>query len=178
MPNLNVPKSGTRHRGWFHDMLNNVLEAYYNSTLFLRSSTTAITMILATTFDAAVTFASSARSTSATAGIGYATGAGGAVTQATSKSTGVTLNTITGQITINGAALAADAIVSFTLTNSAIAANDILLLNHHSVGTVGAYVFTAQPGAGSVVINVANRSAGSLSEAIVIQYAVIKAVVA
>mgnify|MGYP001608702033 FL=1 len=100
---------------------------------------------------------------------------GGTVTQLTSKSTGVTLSTYTGQITMNGAALAADAIASFTLTNTVIAANDIILLQHHSVGTVGAYVLTAQPGSGSAVVNVANRSAGSLSEAIVISFAVIKA---
>ncbi|TIW18475.1 MAG: hypothetical protein E5V81_17755, partial [Mesorhizobium sp.] len=35
------------------------------------------------------------------AGIGYSAGAGGTVTQATSKSTGMTLNTSTGQITMN-----------------------------------------------------------------------------
>lgn len=115
-------------------------------------------------------------SSGATAGIGYATGAGGTVTQATSKSTGVTLNTATGLITMNGAALAADAIVSFTLTNSAIAATDMVLLQHDSVATVGAYVFSAQPAAGSAVINVANRTAGSLSEAIVIRFAVLKSV--
>ena len=36
-----------------------------------------------------------------TGGIGYATGAGGTVMQATNKATGVTLNTVSGQITTN-----------------------------------------------------------------------------
>lgn len=110
--------------------------------------------------------------------VGYATGAGGTVTQATSKSTGVTLNKSCGQITLNNAALAASAIVSFTLTNSTISAGDVLILNHISGGTAGAYALNAQSAAGSASINVRNATAGSLSEAIVIAYAVIKAVTA
>ena len=43
----------------------------------------------------------------ATTGIGYATGAGGTVTQATSKSTAVILNKLTGAITMNAASQAA-----------------------------------------------------------------------
>ena len=108
------------------------------------------------------------------AGVGYATGAGGAVTQATSKSTGVTLNKTTGQITMNGAALAASTIVSFTLTNSTIAATDMLILNHSSAGTAGAYHLNAQCAAGSATINVRNLTTGSLSEAIVIAFALVK----
>ena len=69
-------------------------------------------------------------------------------------------------------------LLSFVLTNSAIAATDLLLINHVSVGTFGAYTFNARCAAGSATIDVANRSTGSLSEAIVISYAVIKAVTA
>lgn len=97
-------------------------------------------------------------------------------TQLTSKSTGVTLNTITGEITMNGAALASDTTVSFTLTNSTIAATDVLILNHIATGTAGAYLLNAQAAAGSASINVRNITAASLSEAIVIAFAVIKAV--
>jgi hypothetical protein len=99
---------------------------------------------------------------------------GGAVTQATNKATGVTLNKPTGQITMNAAALAADTTVSFTLTNSSIAAGDILVMNHISGGTAGSYLLNAQSAAGSASINVRNITAGSLSEAIVIAFAVIK----
>lgn len=109
---------------------------------------------------------------------GYITGEGGTVTQATSKSTGVTLNKKCGQITLNGAALAANTTVSFTLTNSTIAATDLLVLNHVSAGTAGSYALNAQAAAGSASINVRNITAGSLSEAIVIGFAVIKAVTA
>ena len=105
---------------------------------------------------------------------GYGTGRG-TVTQETNKSTGVTLNAPCGAVTMNGAALNADTTVSFTLTNSSITANDILLLNHISGGTAGAYVLNAQAAAGSASINVRNITAGALSEAIVIAFAIIKA---
>jgi hypothetical protein len=103
---------------------------------------------------------------------------GGAVTQATNKSTTVVLSTITGAITMNGAALAADVIVSFTLTNTLIGADDLVIVNHKSGGTVGKYIISSQPAAGSAVITVTNISTGSLSEAIVIQFFVLKAAVA
>jgi len=108
---------------------------------------------------------------------GYATGSGGVVTQATSKATGVTLSKSTGQITLNNAALAASTTVSFTLTNTVIEAGDILIMNHISAGTAGSYSLNAQSTAGSASINVRNISLGSLSEAIVIAFAVVKAVV-
>ena len=109
---------------------------------------------------------------------GYITGEGGTVTQATSKATAVTLNKKCGQITMNAAALAAATTVTFVLTNSTIAATDLLVLNHVSGGTAGSYLLNAQAAAGSVSINVRNVTAGSLSEAIVIGFAVIKAVIA
>lgn len=109
---------------------------------------------------------------------GYATGSGGTVTQATSKATGVTLSKSTGQITLNNAALAADTTVSFTLTNTVIEAGDILIMNHISAGTAGSYLLNAQSAAGTASINIRNITAGSLSEAIVIAFAVIKAVTA
>ena len=107
---------------------------------------------------------------------GYATGAGGVVTQATSKATGVTLSKSTGQITLDAAALAASTTVSFTLTNTVIEAGDILVMNHISGGTAGSYSLNAQSAAGSASINVRNISLGSLSEASVVAFAVIKAV--
>ena len=109
---------------------------------------------------------------------GYATGSGGTVTQATSKATGVTLSKSTGQITLNNAALASDTTVSFTLTNTVIEAGDILIMNHISGGTAGSYLLNAQSAAGTASVNVRNITAGSLSEAIVIAFAVINAVTA
>ena len=107
---------------------------------------------------------------------GYATGSGGVVTQLTDKTTTVILSKSTGQITLTAAALAASTTVSFTLTNTVIEAGDILIMNHISAGTAGSYLLNAQSAAGSASINVRNISLGSLSEAIVIAFAVIKAV--
>ena len=107
---------------------------------------------------------------------GYVTGDGGAITQSTSKSTGVTLSKKCGQITLHNAALAADTTVSFTLTNTTVAVTDIIVLNHVSGGTAGSYLLNAQAAAGSASINVRNITSGSLSEAIVIGFAVVKAV--
>jgi hypothetical protein len=109
---------------------------------------------------------------------GYITGEGGTVTQATSKATGVTLDKKCGQITMHDASLAADTTVSFTLTNTTIVATDLLVLNHVSGGTAGSYLLNAQAAAGSASINVRNVTAGALGEAIVIGFAVIKAVTA
>lgn len=117
--------------------------------------------------------------TSSGGGVGYATGAGGTQTQATSKATGVTLNKLCGEITLNAASLAADTSVPFVLTNSFLAAGDLLVLQHVATGTFGAYILNHQRcGAGSVTINIHNATPGALAEAIVIGFAVQKAVTA
>jgi hypothetical protein len=115
---------------------------------------------------------------SATGKIGYTTGSGGVVTQATSKTTAVTLNKTNGQITLNAAALGADTTITFALNNTLIEANDVLVLNHISGGTLGSYLLNASCSASVANIYVRNITAASLSEAIVLSYAVIKAVIA
>lgn len=119
-------------------------------------------------------------SSSPTAGIGYMTGAGGAVTQGagTAKNSAVTLNTVTGTITTSTDALSALATAQFTFTNSTITATDIVVVNHKSGGTLAAYSFAVSPGAGTATVFIRNNTAGSLSEALVLQFAVIKSVVA
>ena len=104
---------------------------------------------------------------------------GGAVTQATDKATGVTLNQPSGQITMNGAALAAAAEVSFTVTNDKVTADDVIVVNHASAGTAGSYFIEANNiDNGSFAITVGNTSVGSLSEAIVLHFVVIRATTA
>ena len=106
--------------------------------------------------------------------IGYAAVAQGAVTQATSKSTGVTLNASAGQITMNAASLAATTNVTFTLTNSLLSAKDVLILNVTN-GTSAAYnCWVSSMGAGSATITLRNISASPLAEAVVINYAIIQ----
>jgi hypothetical protein len=113
-----------------------------------------------------------------TGGLGYGTGSGGTVTQITSKSTGVTLNKTNGLITMNAAALAAGATVSFTVTNSTMAAADLVIVNCQSgYASAGAYRVQAETGAaGSFQISLTNTTGGSLSEAVAVKFAIIKAV--
>lgn len=117
-------------------------------------------------------------SPSPTVGIGYSTGAGGAQTQGAGSGKGTTVvsNTVTTDITMNNAALNLLTIVSFTFTNSAIAATDRVSVDHVSAGTMGCYQAWCTPGAGTSTIFVKNISAGSLSEAIVLKVVVFKSV--
>jgi hypothetical protein len=110
----------------------------------------------------------------ATSEIGYSAAAQGAVTQLTDKSTGVTLNKSAGQITMNNAALANATNVSFTLTNSTISAKDVVVLSVSSGATAGAYnCWISGKATGSCTITLRNLSGGSLSEAVVINFAII-----
>ena len=106
--------------------------------------------------------------------LGYTAAAQGTVTQATSKSTGVTLNKSAGQITLNNASLAATTTVTFTLTNSFLSANDLVILSIASGGTAGAYnAYVSGLAAGSVVLALRNVTAGALAEAVVLNFAII-----
>lgn len=106
------------------------------------------------------------------------TGTGGTVTQLTNKSTGVTLNKLCGQITMNNATLNRGTSVSFTLTNSFIDTTDVVVVNIASGATTGAYVITVEViAAGSCNISLHNNASGvDYSEAVVLNFAVIKAV--
>lgn len=109
--------------------------------------------------------------------LGYTTAAQGAVTQATSKSTAVTLNAAAGQITMNNASLGATTNVTFTLNNSFISANDIVILNVAAGATAGAYnCWVSGLSAGAATITVRNITGGALSEAVVINFALIHCV--
>lgn len=106
--------------------------------------------------------------------LGYTADASGAVTQLTDKSTGVTLNKSAGQITTNNAALANATNVTFTLTNSTITAKDVVILSVASGATAGGYnCWISSKATGSCTITLRNLSGGSLSEAVVINFAVI-----
>jgi hypothetical protein len=108
---------------------------------------------------------------------GYTAAAQGTVTQATSKSTAVTLNKAAGQITMNNAALAGTTNVTFTLNNSLISANDIVILNIAADATAGSYnCWVSGLSVGSVSITVRNISGGSLSEAVVLNFALVHCV--
>ena len=112
----------------------------------------------------------------ATAGkaIGYTEGLGGAVTQATSKATGVTLNKPAGEITTHDASLAGGAEVSFVVTNSFVAINDVPVVAIQSGATTGTYVASVSAvAAGSFTVTLSNLGT-TAGEALVLNYAIIK----
>jgi hypothetical protein len=114
--------------------------------------------------------------TSSDGGIGYTTGAGGTATQLTDKTTSVTLNKITGQITTVDTELGAGDIVSFILNNSTISDTDHVIVSHVSGGSLAAYTVTASATNGSAIIYIRNNTPGPLSESIVLKFTVIKSV--
>lgn len=109
--------------------------------------------------------------------LGYGAGSGGTVTQATSKATAVTLNKPSGQITMHNAALASGASVTFTVNCTAVISADTINLtgvyatvDPSNYRIEKAYVATTN----AFAVRVTNISAGSLSEALVIQFCVVK----
>ena len=111
----------------------------------------------------------------ATDEIGYTAAAQGTVTQATDKSTGVTLNKSAGQITMNNAALGATTNVAFVLTNSLLSAKDVVIVNvaGGTAATTSYNCWVSGHAAGSATIVLRNITAGSLSEAVVLNFAII-----
>ena len=106
--------------------------------------------------------------------LGYTASASGTVIQASSKTTGVTLNKSIGRITMNAAQLNAGTSALFTLTNSQISANDVVIVSVSGGGTAGAYwPFVSSQASGSAVIGLYNNTAGNLSEAVIMNFAVI-----
>ena len=78
---------------------------------------------------------------------------------------------------MNAAALATSTSVMFTLTNSTIAATDLVHVQITSAATSLAYLTQVEAvAAGSANIVLRNVSAGTLSEAVVLNFAVIKGV--
>jgi hypothetical protein len=106
--------------------------------------------------------------------LGYTAAAQGTVTQATSKSTAVTLNKSAGRITLNAASLAAGTNVSFTFNNNLISTNDVLILNVSAGATAASYnLWVDSLNAGSASITLRNTTGGALAEAVVINFALI-----
>jgi hypothetical protein len=106
--------------------------------------------------------------------LGYTAAAQGTVTQATDKTTAVTLNKSAGRITMNAASLAASTAVSFTLNNNLISAKDTIIVCISGGGTAAAYTtYISSMTTGSAVITLRNMTGGSLSEAVIVNYAII-----
>ena len=110
-------------------------------------------------------------------GIGYGTGSDGAVTQLTSKSTSVTLNKPSGRITLNNSAIPANSSVIFVFNNSLIAPADSVICNTvaGTYITVNAYDIKVEAvGYGICFIVIENKTMTALSEAVQLNFTVIK----
>lgn len=131
------------------------------------------------TFSGTNTFSGLVKATGSTAGVGYATGAGGTVTQTTSRSTGVTINKVCGSITTDTTSLAAGAEATFTVTNSTVAATDVVNVCMKTITTGTPVAFVTAVAAGSFDITISNLHASTAdTSADVINFAVLKSVAA
>ncbi len=159
------------------DQQGGVLYLNTNDTLSLRAGAGNRMTINSTVANVTVSIAGSGAITtnSITQGVGYATGAGGTVTQATSRTTGVTLNRPTGRITMFSAAGSTTA-ASFTVTNSVVANTDVVILNQQS-GTNKYVLLVTAVNAGSFEITF-YTTGGTATDAPVINFSVIKGVTA
>lgn len=128
----------------------------------------------------AIAATGSIKSSSPTAGIGYATGAGAAATQGTNRTTTVVCEGICGTITTHNASLAAEAAAEFTVTNASVAIGDVIVLSQQSGsngGNTAVAVTTVAAGSFKIKVSNNNAAAGTAETgAILINFAVIKAV--
>ena len=112
-------------------------------------------------------------------GIGYRQGSGGYVTQTTSRTSPVTLNAVTGRISLYSVIVPAEFSDTFTFNNSFITANDLVYIAHISEGTMALYDVTATPQDGYAIITVRNNSNDpSPPEAPLLGFMVFKAAIA
>ena len=156
--------------------LNTQENATIGGTLSVAGATS-LTTVAATSVAATAGLTSSG---STGTGMGYATGAGGTITQITSRTTGVTLSKLTGYIQTDTTSLAAEAAAAFTVTNTTVAIGDTVIVSIRSGSNGGNTIaFVSTVAAGSFAITVANNNAAAGTAetgAILINFAVFKAV--
>jgi|15BtaG_2_1085339.scaffolds.fasta_scaffold00398_12 hypothetical protein len=140
-------------------------------TLGLAIAGTSLATLNANSF----TVAGGVKSTDATAGIGYATGAGSTVTQITSITTGVTINAAAGEIKTVASTLAENAEATFTVTNSAVGLQDTIVLSMQSTSSAGLPVlYVSAVAVGSFDVTISNLAAAALDNTLTMNFAVIK----
>ena len=89
------------------------------------------------------------------------------VTQSTDKTTGVTANANSGQITTDDAALASNAQVRFTVSNSNVESTDVIAINYEVV-SYSIQAIAIRNGSFDIIIR--NNSGSSLSDALVLNF--------
>jgi len=115
---------------------------------------------------------------SGSSGIGYAADAGGTITQSTSKSTAVTIDKISGQITTDNALLGGYDRVTFTVSNSTVSSTDVVILSiSGGAGARTHMVLSSDISDNSFDITIMNLTAGDRSQSLDINFAIIRAVI-
>lgn len=103
---------------------------------------------------------------------------GAAVTQQTNRTTGVTINALSGTITTNTASLAAEGTAKFTVTNDRVGVGDVVVVSQRSGSDGGGtivHVTTVAAGSFQIAVHNGNAAAGTAETgAIIINFAVIK----
>ena len=103
---------------------------------------------------------------------------GGAVTQATNRTTGVTLSNYSVKVTGDDASLAAVTIATHTVTNTLVAATDNVIITKVS-GDADTSAFVSAVASGSFNVSVRNNHAsGADTTAFVYNFALIKSAIA
>jgi hypothetical protein len=108
--------------------------------------------------------------------LGYATGAGGTVTQTTSRTTGVTINKLCGSITLVSAA-GSTTVQSFTVSNSLVSATDTVVIVQKSGTDIYLDLSVTAVANGSFRVTF-RTTGGTTTEQPVFNFSVIKAVTA
>lgn len=148
---------------------------YYSSNTtavsFAGSSRGVNTILYDPATNGTATFQNGIISTSPTGGVGYGTGAGGTVTQLTSRATAVTLNKASGGITLFSAAGSA-AWASFLVNNSVVGANDTVSLAVTGAGN--AYVAAVSSVSAGAFIITFSSVIGTAVDAPVMNFNVVK----
>lgn len=97
------------------------------------------------------------------------------VTQLTSKSTAVTANGRSGQITTSNSSIPQNSAVTFTVNNTYVSANDVVIVTIQSGATPNSYILdVTRTAAGAFDIQIRNFTNGALAETLVLNFAVIK----
>lgn len=104
---------------------------------------------------------------------------GATVTQATNRTTGVTVNAISGNITTNNASLAAEAAAVFVVTNNNVFADDVIILSQQggsNGGNTDVEIVGVTAGTFSIKVSNNNAAAGTAETgAIIINFLIMKA---
>lgn len=121
--------------------------------------------------------------TSSGGNIGYLAGAGGTVTQITSQTTAVTLNTLSGMVQmISGVSINYETVAVFQVNNSRVAQSDVVIVSIRGGTNSGnTQANVVEVGSGYFKIAVANNNGSGAAEtgsAIQINFAVFKATTA